>query len=235
MSDAPRPRRFLSLWLLCFAPLWMAGCSDLGSVRHAPADTSPPPVVPEITRLVPERTFPGDTLTVQGGGFGVDQGPSQVLFSAGEGTSVTGSVVSWSDGSILVLVPEGVASGPLTIHTAGSESDPKTFTVAPEVSFSSQLIASPTGFFNVHGCEGCHFGGGTFVSNLDLTSYRTLMRGDSFHGPVVRPRDSEGSLIIMKLRGTTDIGVRMPQGGPYLSDDEILPLADWIDQGARDN
>ncbi|MFQ5525318.1 MAG: c-type cytochrome [Thermoanaerobaculia bacterium] len=51
----------------------------------------------------------------------------------------------------------------------------------------------------------------------------------------VRPGDSERSYLVRKLRGTNNIGGRMPLGGPFLADEEIAGVAEWIAQGARDN
>jgi hypothetical protein len=55
------------------------------------------------------------------------------------------------------------------------------------------------------------------------------------NGPAVIPRRSGSSNLVRKLGPNPPFGVRMPQGGPYLSDAQILRIADWIDQGARDS
>lgn len=46
-----------------------------------------------------------------------------------------------------------------------------------------------------------------------------------------------GSCVACSFGGGTlgDCGGRMPLGGPYLSDDEIRLIRDWIDQGAGNN
>jgi hypothetical protein len=52
----------------------------------------------------------------------------------------------------------------------------------------------------------------------------------------VTPNDPENSYLIKKLRGDGDIsGSRMPQGGPFLSDEQIGRFVEWIDSGAPDN
>jgi hypothetical protein len=52
----------------------------------------------------------------------------------------------------------------------------------------------------------------------------------------VTPNDPEASYLIKKLRGDADIsGSRMPQGGPFLSDEQIGRFIEWIDSGAPDN
>lgn len=51
----------------------------------------------------------------------------------------------------------------------------------------------------------------------------------------VRPGDPDRSYLIKKLRGTNNIGGRMPLGGPFLTEEEIAGVAEWIENGARDN
>ena len=49
----------------------------------------------------------------------------------------------------------------------------------------------------------------------------------------VAPGDPENSYILHKVEGRSDIvGVRMPQGGPYLSEGQVLVLKRWIARGA---
>lgn len=52
---------------------------------------------------------------------------------------------------------------------------------------------------------------------------------------LVRPGDPERSYLVSKLRGGTPIGGRMPFGGPFLSDDEIAGVVEWIQNGAENN
>jgi len=79
----------------------------------------------------------------------------------------------------------------------------------------------------------CHTNGGPYQGGLDLTSYENLMAGDSEHGPVVMPGDSENSILIQKLGDEPPFGVQMPQSGPpYLDAYTIALIAAWIDEGA---
>ncbi len=49
----------------------------------------------------------------------------------------------------------------------------------------------------------------------------------------VTPNDPENSYLMKKLRGDLDIsGSRMPQGGPFLTEEQIGRFASWIDNGA---
>src|SRR5262245_56129929 len=50
------------------------------------------------------------------------------------------------------------------------------------------------------------------------------------------PGNPDASYLVQKVEGASGIvGVRMPQGGPYLSDGQILILRRWIQLGAPRN
>lgn len=50
------------------------------------------------------------------------------------------------------------------------------------------------------------------------------------------PGDPDNSYLVQKVEGASGIvGVRMPFGGPYLSDGQILILRRWIELGAPRN
>jgi hypothetical protein len=80
------------------------------------------------------------------------------------------------------------------------------------------------------GCVGCH--GGT--SGLTLGSVAGLLKG-GLHGPAIVPGHADSSNMFRKISSNPPFGVRMPQGGPYLSPDAIQTIRNWIDQGAKDN
>ncbi len=53
---------------------------------------------------------------------------------------------------------------------------------------------------------------------------------------IIEPNDPERSYMVKKLRGDPDIeGERMPEGGPFLSDERIAEVISWIEAGALDN
>jgi len=87
--------------------------------------------------------------------------------------------------------------------------------------------------FNANCTSYCHTNGGSYQGGLDLTSYENLMAGDSDHGPVIIPGDSENSILIQKLGDEPPFGDQMPQNGPsYLDPATIALIAAWIDEGA---
>jgi hypothetical protein len=70
-----------------------------------------------------------------------------------------------------------------------------------------------------------------------------LMAGGK-HGKPVIPGKSAESMLVQKLGATPPFGKRMPLNkkqrieegkAKWLSDEEVKIVADWIDQGAKDN
>ncbi len=95
-----------------------------------------------------------------------------------------------------------------------------------EVSFSKNVIS----IFQTYGCIGCH--GGT--NGLNLNTVQGLLTG-GFHGPAVIPFKAESSIVIRKILPNPPFGDRMPQGGTFVTDQDVKVLKDWINQGAKDN
>jgi hypothetical protein len=189
----------------------------------------PPPGEVVITQLIPARTVVGDTVVVLGTGFGTTAGSA--TFGGAGGSRVAGQIDSWSDTQLRVLVPAGATDGPVGVRAGGVDSNTLAFSVAPRlISYASDLL--PRIFANINvGCTGCHGG----QNNLFLDTAQKLMRGDSNNGPVIIPRNSAGSILLRKVGPNPPFGSRMPFGGTPLSDVERLLIADWIDQGARNN
>jgi len=86
-------------------------------------------------------------------------------------------------------------------------------------------------------CKACHVPGeaGYVVSGFELDSYETLMKGTQF-GPVVLPGDPLTSVLVMLIEGRADPSLKMPHGGgTTLTEDEILTIRRWVEQGAKNN
>jgi len=77
-------------------------------------------------------------------------------------------------------------------------------------------------------CKHCHGGAG----GLELDTYQQLMNGGD-SGPVVIAGDPDGSLLVKRLEGT--IKPQMPADRAALSDNEILTVRLWIQEGAQNN
>jgi len=67
---------------------------------------------------------------------------------------------------------------------------------------------------------------------LSLATYEDVLEGGR-SGPAIRPGDGAGSLLFHRI--TAEIDPQMPLDELPLSDEEIVGLRLWIDQGARSN
>ncbi len=87
-------------------------------------------------------------------------------------------------------------------------------------------------------CHQCHLSESGSFGNLNLSSYESLMSGNSNHGiDLVFPGSADQSLLYESVATDeqTVLPWRMPQGGPYLSAVQIQLIEDWINEGAKDN
>ena len=84
-------------------------------------------------------------------------------------------------------------------------------------------------------CIVCHSNGGSYMGNLDLTSYDNLMAGTSSNGPIVTPYYSSYSILIEKLSSNPSFGDQMPLDAEPLDQSIIDFIASWIDEGAQNS
>jgi mono/diheme cytochrome c family protein len=83
-------------------------------------------------------------------------------------------------------------------------------------------------------CVSCHSSpANPAFGDLDLTTHASLMDSVGPHAPVVIPMNPDSSYLIQKIEGTAQ--PRMPQGGPFLTNQQISLVRLWIEQGALDN
>lgn len=66
-----------------------------------------------------------------------------------------------------------------------------------------------------------------------------LSRDEFVNGPIygkkpIEPRRPEDSFLIKILKGPADGFARMPIGGPYISDNDLAFIEQWIADGAPD-
>ncbi len=94
------------------------------------------------------------------------------------------------------------------------------------VSFSTNVLP----ILERYGCTSCH--GGT--AGLTVGTVAGLLAG-GLHGPAIVPGDAASSNIVKKISPNPPFGARMPQGGPYLDAATIQTIANWINQGAKNN
>ena len=88
---------------------------------------------------------------------------------------------------------------------------------------------------------GCHSGppGPNLPAGMDLSSasasFSSLINVASLQVPTtlrVALGDADNSYLIRKLEGTSAVGSRMPEGGPFLDQATIDVIRRWIDTGA---
>lgn len=89
-------------------------------------------------------------------------------------------------------------------------------------------------------CTQCHTGASAPQGlRLDAdVAYAMLVNIASAEVPEllrVDPGNPDGSYIIHKLEGSQTVGERMPLGGPYLPDDTIAAIRQWISDGAMES
>jgi hypothetical protein len=225
-----RKRLPVERWVFVGSLIWAMSlaCADGGTKLVEPASSGS-----TVTRLVPARTVRGDTVRVEGSGFGADEASSAVLFAGAIFWRTAAVALSWSASSVTVLVPADAVSGTVSVRVGDVEGSGIPFSVAPRlVSYAGDLLP----VFTEKGCVDCH--SGDFPeAHLHLDSAAGVMRGDSDHGPVVISRDGSGSILVLKISSGPPFGSRMPLGCTQACLDEagILEVSDWIDQGARDN
>src|SRR5436190_21490283 len=78
----------------------------------------------------------------------------------------------------------------------------------------------------VENCLDCH-SGDKRKGGLSLATYADILEGGK-DGPIVRPGNGAGSLIVHRLQGID--GEQMPKDGAALSDAEIAVIQRWIDE-----
>jgi len=90
-------------------------------------------------------------------------------------------------------------------------------------------------------CTSCH---GAAIANQGMrldegNSFASIVNVDSQEISAlkrIKPGDPDNSYLIQKLRGSSTIaGDRMPLGGPFLSQDTIDTIAQWVANGAPMN
>jgi hypothetical protein len=120
-------------------------------------------------------------------------------------------------------------AGPPDNGCATKDSNPN-----KSVSFSNEV------WMILEGC-GCHNSADSdpfaiLESGLTIDGYSSLRKGgDNTHAQIIVDGNPCKSLMVEKLGESPSFGDRMPQDGPYLSEQQRQLISDWIAEGARDN
>lgn len=85
------------------------------------------------------------------------------------------------------------------------------------------------------GAAGCHFN--NEESGVELTTYQDVTNsvGDQYGEEIVDPGNPGDSPLVDKITQNPEFGVRMPQNGDPLSEEEINLIRGWINEGANNN
>ncbi|MGB7154128.1 MAG: IPT/TIG domain-containing protein [Candidatus Acidiferrales bacterium] len=161
---------------------------------------------PTITGLSPTSGPVGTLVTITGTGFGATQGSSAISLN---GTSA--AVMSWSDTSILALVPTGASSGSFSVTVNSQGANSSSFTVTPLPSGWSDgdigsvgVAGSATyanGVFTVEGS-----GTGIYGTADEMNfAYQSLSSDGSIIARVVT---SSGGQATVMIRETLNTGAR---------------------------
>lgn len=81
-------------------------------------------------------------------------------------------------------------------------------------------------------CYNCHAGEKS-SHGLKVDTYDNIMKGSKY-SKVIKPEKSAESVIIRSVKNQPG-GTKMPPGRRSVSESEIKLIADWIDQGAKNN
>jgi hypothetical protein len=110
---------------------------------------------------------------------------------------------------------------------------------AVHVSFATQIrpiLSRPMAGCGCHVPSGASAGPATQITGLDLSSLSSLRAGGHNTGNrIVIPLQPCESLLYQKVDEAPPFGSRMPLGGPYLTEEQIDLIHDWIAEGALDN
>jgi len=137
----------------------------------------------------------------------------------------------------LVLMTGTSNIGPLANPYAAAQEAPAQKAGPPDGGVKAREAGSVPGSAAVsaiiakYNCTVCH-GGNEPRAGLSLDDHKSMMKG-SKRGPVIVPGNPGSSELILRLKGTSE--PRMPfTGPPWLADDEVATIEQWIAAGAKE-
>lgn len=154
-----------------------------------------------ISSISPSVGPVGTSVTISGAGFGPTQSNSAIGFFY-QGASPT--ITSWSDTSIVAVVPSGTSTGPVSISVAGNSASGPVFTVNTTVTLTDSLNHTSTYTSAIvgggwlltdsqgSGCSSCNVRGNTH-NGLDAV------------GNVLSSTDANGSVATNTYDSTNDL------------------------------
>jgi hypothetical protein len=145
------------------------------------------------------------------------------------------NVRGWTRGAIVVTLLSTAACDEKLRDLAGPSPN-----LSPTFASIRAEILETTDTAGRTACVNCHRPQGGTPMNLTADPYAALVNVASRQKPgavLVVPGDPDGSYLIQKLEGRSDIvQLRMPRNGPpYLTPGQILVIRRWIEIGAPNN
>ena len=144
-------------------------------------------ITPNITSITPTTAYAGDSITINGTGFGTTQGAGNVWL----GTKNAGSIVSWSDTQVVAVIASGSKTGTAQVLQNGVWSNTQALTVITPVVTSisptsgpvgTQVTINGTGFRTSQGSGNAWIGSklaGSIVSWSDTQVVATVASGST--------------------------------------------------------
>ncbi len=106
---------------------------------------------PTISGLSPNGGQAGTSVTISGSGFGSTQSTSTVTFNGTIAVARGRNATSWSNTSIVVVVPAGATSGGVIVKVGTQASNPAQFTVGTAITGISPSSGTPGTMLTVNG------------------------------------------------------------------------------------
>ena len=164
-------------------------------------------VTPAITSLLPPLGAVGSSVTITGTAFGWDQGSSTVTFN---GTPAIAT--SWSDNSIVAVVPSGATTGNIVVNVGGTTSNGASFQVISQAMSLSPSSGSVGSVVTISAPSGISFGDAQGASTV------------SFNGVIATPTSwGIQSIIVPVPVGATTGPVIVNVGSTYGANFTVSP------------
>ncbi|HST49687.1 IPT/TIG domain-containing protein, partial [Jatrophihabitans sp.] len=213
----------------------LVGASEpgVGSVTHSydaagnlTATTPSTGTGPQLLSVTPQHATPGSTVTIRGANFSSTPSNDQVSFGA-----ATAAVSSAAPGSLIVTVPSGAVSGPVTVTVGGVTATGPSFTVDPpgQAPTITGLSASQVGLGGILTISGSHF---------DPNPARDVVQINQTRAPVTAASASSLTVTVpQNAVGSGKVTLSTPAGSATSTADlYVLPAglaASTLDTGQR--
>jgi YD repeat-containing protein len=178
--------------------------------------------IPKVSSVMPTYGAIGQPVAIYGANFGAVQGSGSISFN---GTQAT-TIVDWSSGRIIAIVPNGATTGAVTVSANGYQSNSNvSFTVVnpvisslspPSAAVGGTVTLSGSGFGSSQSLSTVQFNGATVpIQSWSDTSITTTVPSSASSGPVtVTEEGVVGVGPNFTLIGPVSISTISPTSGP---------------------